>query len=269
LDLLTLSCPKCGHKDLRRSKWRRNEAQHHVLRMPFRCEDCGERFLAIPRHRVVVPALILALVLGLMATAVGFYGALDPPADHNVLAAHPMISAAESGDRDAQHRLAIAYRDGSSRLGRDDLLAYKWFYAAALQGLPTAQYEVALLYKRGRGALQDFKEAFKWFEKAAQAGIPEAQYHLASAYMRGEGVQIDFVRAYAWYSRAASMGMPGAASARDQAALQMRPEELEKAQALSYEVLEGPTGVPRPSLRIAESGGEAPAGEAGPAVGKP
>lgn len=252
MDLLTLSCPKCGRKDVRRSKWRRNEARHHVLRVPFRCEDCGERFLAIPRHRVVVPALILALVLGLVATAVGFYGALDPPADHNVLAAHPMISAAESGDRDAQYRLAVAYRDGSSRLGRDDLLAYKWFYAAALQGLPSAQYEVALLYKQGRGALQDFKEAFKWFEKAAQAGIPEAQYHLASAYMRGEGVPIDFVLAYAWYSRSASTGMPGAASARDQAALQMRPEELEKAQALSYELLEGPAGMQRPSLRIAE-----------------
>lgn len=264
MGLLSLRCPKCGNRDVRRSKWRRNEAQGHLLSLPFRCEACGERFLAVPRHRVLVPGATMLLVVALVATAVGFYGYLDPPEHNPALLTNPMISAAESGDREAQYRLAIAYRDGTQHFDKDPLLAYKWFYAAALQGLPQAQYEVALLYKQGRGALQDFKEAFRWFERAAKADIPEAQYYLASAYMRGEGVPIDFRLAYAWYNRAASLGLASAASARDQAAMQMRPAELEQAQSMSYQLLQageaGPASKSAPGAPLGMAASAPPAG---------
>ncbi|MGH9421535.1 MAG: hypothetical protein ACRD3J_16275, partial [Thermoanaerobaculia bacterium] len=50
------------------------------------------------------------------------------------------------------------------------------FRRAALQGNPTAQYNLALMYDKGQGVPRDYKEAAAWYSKAAAHGLGEAQF---------------------------------------------------------------------------------------------
>src|SRR2546423_1753112 len=69
-------------------------------------------------------------------------------------------------------------------------------FAAALQqwrpiaeaGDPHAQYNLGLLYARGEGVAQDYRQAAEWYEKAAQQGVAAAQYNLGVIYANGQGV---------------------------------------------------------------------------------
>ena len=57
-------CPRCGSLDLRRSSFRsREERQDHILRSPYRCEECGERFWFMSRKVRNATIWMLALVI--------------------------------------------------------------------------------------------------------------------------------------------------------------------------------------------------------------
>ena len=45
----------------------------------------------------------------------------------------------------------------------------------ARRGDATAQYNLGLMYKSGKGLTEDKVEAAKWFRKAAEQGLAEAQ----------------------------------------------------------------------------------------------
>lgn len=76
----------------------------------------------------------------------------------------------------------------------------------AQQGLPAAQYELAVRYADGRGVARDAKTAAEWFEKAASQGLAPAQYRLGSFYEKGMGVERDYARARKYYLSAAAAG---------------------------------------------------------------
>ncbi|BDV33208.1 SEL1-like repeat protein [Methylocystis iwaonis] len=76
----------------------------------------------------------------------------------------------------------------------------------AQQGLPAAQYELAVRYADGRGVARDAKAAAEWFEKAASQGLVPAQYRLGSFYEKGVGVERDYGRARKYYLSAAEAG---------------------------------------------------------------
>ena len=40
------------------------------------------------------------------------------------------------------------------------------------------QYFLGVMYERGKGVLQDDKEAVKWYTKSAEQGFAKAQYNL-------------------------------------------------------------------------------------------
>ncbi len=63
---------------------------------------------------------------------------------------------------------------------QDYTQAIKWFTKSAEQGNLVAQYNLALMYKKGRGVKQDYAQAFKWFKKSAEQGDANAQYSLGS-----------------------------------------------------------------------------------------
>jgi TPR repeat protein len=88
----------------------------------------------------------------------------------------------------------------------DYLQAYEVFKELAQQGNPEAQYNLAILYKQGRGVMQDVKQAVGWFRKAADAGIADAQYYLGHLYDKGEGVEQNYAEAFNWYQKAAEQG---------------------------------------------------------------
>ena len=74
----------------------------------------------------------------------------------------------------------------------------------AEQGDAQAQYNLGVLYAKGRGVAQDFKEAVKWYRKAAEQGDAFAQGKLGAMYHFGMGVPRDYIQAHKWFHLAAS-----------------------------------------------------------------
>lgn len=84
------------------------------------------------------------------------------------------LADAESGDARAQFDLSSMYTVGSG-VSRNEEAAVKWLTRAAEQGLPDAQYTLAVWYTYGEGGLKsDDIEAFKWADLAAEQGYSDA-----------------------------------------------------------------------------------------------
>ena len=60
------------------------------------------------------------------------------------------------------------------------------------KGDALAQYNLGVLYRKGRGVPQDDVQARKWYEKAAVQGHAKAQFNLGTLYFNGEGVPKDY-----------------------------------------------------------------------------
>jgi len=84
--------------------------------------------------------------------------------------------------------------------------AFKWFSKAADQGDASAQYFLGGMYYSGEGVEQDYKQAFKWHTKAADQGDASAQFSLGVMYSKGQGVEQDYKEAFKWFSKAADQG---------------------------------------------------------------
>ena len=92
------------------------------------------------------------------------------------------------------------------------------------------------MYDSGVGVTKDNRQAALWYRKAAEQGLPPAQYNLAVSYAYGKGVPTDAVQAYAWMNLAAAQGLTEAVS--DRAAMEkvMTLGELTEAQSLCREL---------------------------------
>ncbi len=115
------------------------------------------------------------------------------------------LRLAETGNADAQYDLAMLYRTGKGvekNLGK----SFKWFQKAAEQGLPDAQYYLAYMYDNGEAVDKDLQKAFVWYLKAAEHGQGLAQINLGVIYANGLGVPQNVSRAYLWFHAAASQG---------------------------------------------------------------
>jgi TPR repeat protein len=77
---------------------------------------------------------------------------------------------------------------------------------AARRGLPTAQYDLALMLLDGAAGPPDVKAALPWLAMAAAAGHPVAQYRLAQIYEAGTDVPKDMEVATLLYAEAARHG---------------------------------------------------------------
>ena len=96
------------------------------------------------------------------------------------------------------------FQAGMEAYGRGDFpAALREWRPLAEQGLPRAQYNLAVMYANGEGVPEDDVEAVKWYRKAAEQGDAGAQYNLAVMYANGEGVPEDDVEAVKWYRKAA------------------------------------------------------------------
>jgi TPR repeat protein len=100
---------------------------------------------------------------------------------------------------------------GAAAYDRGDYgTAFRNWKPYADQGNAEAQYNLGLMYRVGRGVLQDDKEAVKWFAKAAEQGVAIAQFSLASMHYTGRGVPLDDREAIKWYTKAAEQGFAAA-----------------------------------------------------------
>ena len=141
---------------------------------------------------------------------------------------------AEQGDARAQYNLGVLYRKGRG-VPQDDVQARQWYEKAAAQGQAKAQYNLGTLYLNGSGVPKDYQQALRWFRMAADQGEALAQTKIGIMYDDGPGVPHDFVQAHKWYNLAATNGDKPAAELRDALAKQMTPAQIAEAQQLARE----------------------------------
>jgi len=117
-----------------------------------------------------------------------------------------ILPIAKKGFSKAQYNLGVMYDKGR---GVDKSLkkAMKWFQFAAEQGHAKAQYNLGLIYGKGRGVKKNYSKAFKWLSLAADQGNGKAQANLGWMYEMGKGVPKDFKKAEYWYQLASGQGL--------------------------------------------------------------
>lgn len=130
------------------------------------------------------------------------------------LAARPIAelrTAAQAGDADAQYELAEVYRMGRG-VTADPEAAIMWYRRAATKGHARASDELGFtLFAHG-----ERREAIPYIEKAAARGDARAFYLLGTSHFNGDYVTKDWPLAYAQTSRAAEAGLPAAKRNLDQ-----------------------------------------------------
>ena len=102
----------------------------------------------------------------------------------------------------------MCIRDSNGRgVPQDRAEAAKWFRKAADQGLPRAQYLLALLLKDGMNdPPDDLPQASLLLQSAADNGYKEAQNELGVMYEQGVGKKQSYTEAIRWYQLAAAQG---------------------------------------------------------------
>ena len=139
-----------------------------------------------------------------------------------------LATAVWAGDFEAG---AAAYKKG------DFKTAVRLFQKVAIKGYSSAQYNLALMYQKGEGVVQDYAEAARWFKLSAAQGDSSAQINLAVRYYYGEGVLQDYLQAHMWMNLAAVSGDKDAQKIRDAIAAKMTSQQIGKAQAMAQKCL--------------------------------
>ena len=75
----------------------------------------------------------------------------------------------------------------------------------ASAGDAKAQYEMGLLYYRGKYTKQDYAQALNWFDTAAKNGSIPAMNALAGLYNAGHGCEPNPEKTFYWYQMAAAL----------------------------------------------------------------
>ena len=109
---------------------------------------------------------------------------------------------AAQGQPEAQYQLGVIYLRGKG-ISKDLGQAAGLLRRAAERGIAEAQYQLGLLYLTGDGVMKDYAEAAKWIRKAADQGLADAQYDYGVLCHFGDGVPKDDAEASKWYALAA------------------------------------------------------------------
>ena len=112
---------------------------------------------------------------------------------------------ANQGNAQAQRWFGILYYRGRG-VPQSYKEAAKWNRLAADQGHARAQSVLATLYYRGQGVSQNYEESARLFRLAADQGDARAQGWLATLYYRGQGVPQNYEESAKWYRLAADQG---------------------------------------------------------------
>ncbi len=117
--------------------------------------------------------------------------------------------AADAGETEALYLLGLACFEGRG-VERDHVAARELQLAAAMRGLPEAQFELSLLLAQGIGGPVNARGAARWERKAAEAGHPRACLNRGARLANRK--RPDRATVAHWYARAAAAGNAGAAA---------------------------------------------------------
>ena len=122
--------------------------------------------------------LLLFLSSPSIAVIDDYQGAIDAYGREDYKTAHKlMLPLAEQGVAKAQYNLGVMYGKGKG-IVKDDSKAIKWWKLAADQGDGKAQTNLGWMYEKGRGVNQDDQEAIKWYRLASDQGFAKTQEKL-------------------------------------------------------------------------------------------
>jgi TPR repeat protein len=116
-----------------------------------------------------------------------------------------LLTAAQSGDPEAQHQLGALYAKGEA-VKQDYSEAVRWLELAAAAGHANSQHDLGLLYLEGLGVEQDLDRGRELMEAAAAQGHVSAMFNLGNIFANGRGVAVDVERAMRLYREAADGG---------------------------------------------------------------
>lgn len=161
------------------------------------------------------------------------------------------LAAAESGNADAQYKVADYYAEGTV-VPKSSREAFKWSLRAAEQGDTFAIARIGECYITGVGVNQDSKEAIRWLLRIADPEtkvnpVVRAQHLLAYAYMsvyKQSGSPDDIVESYKWICLAVSYSdfktAPGLISERSLIESRMTREQIERGQDMAAAMFRPP-----------------------------
>jgi TPR repeat protein len=108
---------------------------------------------------------------------------------------------ADQGVPDAQYRMAIMAQNGLGMV-ENELLAFKYMRDAAESGFPLAQHGLGFMYWQGECVEANGAKAVEWFKKAAEQGMTGSMATLGMMYKEGNGVEKNVEEARKWYKLA-------------------------------------------------------------------
>ncbi len=92
-------------------------------------------------------------------------------------------------------------------IGQNKFLeAYPMLVDAANKYYAPAEQILGLMYAKGDGVQQDYKQAAFWFARGAAAEYPPSLYDLGAIYRNGEGVPVNIDAAKYLYTKSANLG---------------------------------------------------------------
>src|SRR5436305_15324778 len=106
------------------------------------------------------------------------------------------MRAADAGLCISELTLGLQYLNGEF-LPANPELGLRWVKKATRQGLPGADFVLAIAYETGLGAKQNLGKAAELYGKAAEGGHAGAQNNLARLDLQGQGVHEDADKAMA------------------------------------------------------------------------
>jgi uncharacterized protein len=124
---------------------------------------------------------------------------------NDVTALQEFWTLAHQGHAGAQFNLGVLYARGRG-VAQDFSQAARWYRLAAEHGHALAQCNLGVLYEDGLGVLQNDEEASHWYRLSAEHGNAGGQNNLGRIYEEGRGVPRDFREAVIWYQKAAAQG---------------------------------------------------------------
>lgn len=129
---------------------------------------------------------------------------INPPAYETLAQTYPFI----------EHEKALCLLENAleinARLFPDYSQSMKLLILAAQSGLARANYEIANMYRRGRGVPKSWSKALEYYLKAAQMDDRDAQYKVAKIYHYGRGITQNIDKAAEYYHLAAQKLEPRA-----------------------------------------------------------
>jgi TPR repeat protein len=123
---------------------------------------------------------------------------------------HDLTAKAEAGDAKAELVLGQLYQFGfmgTDAAKPDYAAAAYWYQEAANRGSAQAAYQLAVIYRDGRGVAANAPLALEFFLKAANAGYVPAMVPLSYAYGTSDS-PVRLQRATYWAHKAADAGDP-------------------------------------------------------------